>query len=148
MNFRLFLFIIVSFISCTSDHPKHGQIQEGFIETNGNYTWGVHRKKIIVKNLENSCKIFAITDERGKILYQQPLNKAFSDHHYWLFYADDKDNVYYYNSDYSEAGALIWNSELKIFDEKDFCSTLIHLPEQFKEELKNHETVANCISLK
>jgi hypothetical protein len=32
---------------------------------------------------ENASKIFAITDERGEILYQQPLNATFSDNHYW-----------------------------------------------------------------
>ncbi|HCN51615.1 MAG TPA: hypothetical protein DIT10_21445 [Chryseobacterium sp.] len=101
----------------------------------------------MVKNLENASKIFAITDERGEILYQQPLNATFSDNHYWLCYADDKDNLYYYNSDYSEGKALIWNSELQKYDEKNFCSTQIHLPEKFKDELKNKATLTDCMSL-
>jgi uncharacterized protein with ATP-grasp and redox domains len=57
-------------------------VKEGFITTNGIYAWGTE-KKIMVKNLENASKIFAITDERGEILYQQPLNATFSDNHYW-----------------------------------------------------------------
>lgn len=146
MKLSLLLFIMISLSRCSSERPEYDSIKDGLITTNGIYAWGT-QKKIIVKNLENSSKIFAITDGRGEILYQQPLNRTFSDHHYWLCYADDKDNVYYYNSDYTEAKALIWNPELKKYEEKDFCSIQIHLPEKFKDELKNKTNLTDCKSL-
>ncbi|GAA5102856.1 hypothetical protein GCM10023210_44220 [Chryseobacterium ginsengisoli] len=149
MRFILSLFTILSLTQCSSDNsPKHSFILEGFIKTNGSYSWGKTQKNIVVKNIENSCKIFAITDKRGRILYQQPLNVTFSDYHYWLCYADDKDNLYYYNSDYNEVKALIWNSELKKYDEVNFCSTKINLPSKFKDELKKDATLTDCLSLK
>ncbi|WP_185288462.1 hypothetical protein [Chryseobacterium lactis] len=147
MKFGLLFVTVISLSRCTSERPEYEFVKEGFITTNGIYAWGTE-KKIMVKNLENASKIFAITDERGKILYQQPLNATFSDNHYWLCYADDKENLYYYNSDYSEAKALIWNPELKKYEEKNFCSTQIHLPEKFKDELKNKATLTDCMSLK
>lgn len=147
MKFGVFLFTILTLTRCSSESPKRENIREGFITTNATYSWG-WKKNVIVKNIENSCKILAITDERGKVLYQQPINMTFSDHHYWLCYVDNKENLYYYNSDYDEAKALIWNAELKKYDEKNFCLTSINLPEKFRNELKNNATLSGCLSLK
>jgi len=148
MKFTLFLFVILSLTYCSSEKSKHNFIQEGFINTNATYSWGRTQRKIIVKNIENSCKVFAITNENGKILYQQPINMTFSDNHYWLCYVDDKENLYYYNSDYNDAKAIMWNSELNKYEEKYWCSTKINLPVEFKNELKDKATLSNCLSLK
>ncbi|MCU7618401.1 hypothetical protein NZ698_14465 [Chryseobacterium sp. PBS4-4] len=149
MKFILLLITILALTNCSSDHnSKFKSIDEGFIETTGTYLWGRTQKTIVVKKIENSCKIFAIIDKKGKVLYQQPMNVAFSDYHYWLCYVDDKENLYYYNSDYDEPKALIWNQELQKYDEKNFCSNKISLPKKFKTELSSKETLIDCLSLK
>lgn len=145
LTFVLIVFFVLT--GCSSEKPKYNYIHEGFITTNATYSWD-NEKKIIVKNLENSCKVFAITDKRGKILYQQPLNMTFSDYHYWLCYVDDKANLYYYNSDYSDTKAIMWNSELNAYEEKNWCLTEISLPAEFKNGLKDKTTLNNCLSLK
>lgn len=64
-------------------------------------------------------------------MYQQPLNIVFSDYHYWTLYADGNQNIYFYNADYSESKALIWNSELNKYNELDFCNPKVELPKDF-----------------
>ncbi|AWA31128.1 hypothetical protein HYN48_14080 [Flavobacterium magnum] len=103
---------------------------------------------VIVKRLENESFIFAITDRKRNILYQQSLVETFSELHYWLLYADDKQNIYYYNSDYSSQKALLFDAEKKEYNAIDFCTFEINLPKEFKKKLADDTNLGNCISLR
>lgn len=145
MRIVLFLILILQLSSCSKQSRGTEIIQKGFITESKTYYWG--NKNIIVKDIEDDSKIFAITNEKNKIIYQQPINIVFSNYHYWTMYADENQNVYFYNSDYSESKALIWNAKQNKYDEKNFCSEKINLPAEFINELKDKNTLKNCKSV-
>jgi len=145
MKRTIFLIFILILSSCEKQKKSDEVIQKGFITESKTYYWG--DKNIIVKDIEDNCKIFAITDKRNRIIYQQPLNIVFSDYHYWILYADDTQNIYFYNSDYSQSKALIWNSELNKYNELDFCNTKVDLPKDFIDKLKSKASLKNCKSI-
>lgn len=144
----LIICTILSLSRCSNKSPKIVSIKEGFITESGTYYWGRNDNIIIMKNIGDGEKIFAITTEKGKILYQQPINITFSDFHSWKLYVDDKQNAYFYNGDYYETSALIWNNTENKYNEINFCATKILLPSAFKKELLNPTSnFRNCKSL-
>ncbi|MDM1299003.1 hypothetical protein HXZ94_10895 [Empedobacter falsenii] len=147
---KCFIYLFLPFIfilSCnkkTQNNSSH--IQKGFISESGTYYWNLN-KKIVIKNIGDGGKIFAILDKLNNVIYQLPFNNTFSDYHYYSFYIDENQNAYYYNSDLDDYKALIWNNNLNKYDTiNDFCSNKISLPVEFKKEIQSH--VNNCESLK
>ena len=148
MKSLIILLAIFSITRCESQAKKTESIKSGFITESGLYYWGLNQN-VIVKNIGDGGKIFGITNENGKILYQQPINVTFSDYHSWTLYVDDKQNAYFYNGDYQESKALLWNNAEKKYDEIDFCKNEIKLPTVFKEKLLDPTSnFGNCKSLK
>ncbi|WP_234111059.1 hypothetical protein [Chryseobacterium sp. R2A-55] len=134
MKTLLIIFTILSITRCDNPSRKVESIKSGFITESGTYYWG-RNQNIIMKNIGDDEKIFAITTENGKILYQQPINITFSDYHKWTLYVDEKQNAYFYNGDYQETKALIWNKTENKFNEINFCQKSISLPADFKKKL-------------
>ena len=151
MMFKNIFFILISFSflylfnSCTRKNEyKSFHLQKGFISEPGTYYWN-SKKIIIIKNIDNAGKIFAVLDKKRNVIYQQPINRTFTNFHYHRLFIEG-NNLFYYNSDIGENIALIWNNDLSKYDTiKNFCSKKIHLPKELKEELKPH--LDNCISL-
>ena len=142
-NILVFL-IVISFARCNHDDkiPKN---HFGFIEKSGIYYLG-NWNTIVVKDIEDNSEIFAVKDINNEILFQQTLNETFSNYHYWKMYVDKEGNIYYYNGDYQDSKALIWNKNEKKYHTVNFCFTKIELPLEFKKEISEH--IDNCKSLK
>ena len=144
MKSIIFTLLLLIITSCRRQSEKIETIQDGFITETGIYYWG--NKTIILKNIDENSKILGIVNEKNKIIYQQPLNMVFNNSHYWTLYAEGNQNIYFYNSDYSESQALIWNSNENKYEEKDFCKVKMDLPIEFVKELKSKATLINCKS--
>lgn len=147
MKIFILFFTILSLTRCENQSKKIENIKSGFISDSGLYYWGLNQN-VILKNIGDGEKVFGITDEKGKILYQQPINVTFSDYHSWTLYVDDKQNAYFYNGDFQEAKALIWNKTEQKYYEIDFCQKKVLLPADFKKKLLNPTSnFKNCKSL-
>lgn len=148
MKNLIILLVISALTRCESQSKKNEFIKNAFITDVGTYSW-INNKSIIVKNIDDDSKIFGIADDKNRIIYQQPMNVVFSNYHKWILYADENENVYFYNGDYSETKALLWNTKSKKYDEVNFCATEIKLPIEFEKKLLDPTSnFGNCKSLK
>src|SRR4051812_22789762 len=146
----LIILVCLFFSSCGNSAPENFQIKSGFIFEPGIYHIFQPKfksKNIILKEFKDGSKIFAITDSMNKILFQQSINQTFSKYHYWCLFVDENANVWFYNSDYSSAKAIILNEKTKLYEMKDFCAEKLNLPVEFRKELELKNTFNNCKSL-
>ncbi|WP_055726138.1 hypothetical protein [Flavobacterium chungangense] len=136
MSFHI-LFLVL-FISCNNSELRSKNIKSGFLYDAGIYNIPGKNRNILIKELKDGSKIFAIRDHNNKILFQQSLNETFSANHYWLLYIDKDTNVWYYNSDYISHQAILFNKKTQKYEMKDFCTSKLHLPSEFKKEIETN----------
>lgn len=148
MRYKVLIFLSTLFLftTCNKNSQENSfHLKKGFILKPGIYYWNL-KNTIIVKNIDNTGKVFAVLDKKRNVIYQQPITHSFSDIHYYSMFVDEKRNIYYYNSDIGDQIALIWNNNLNKYDTiKNFCSQKISLPKEFREEIQPH--LSNCKSL-
>lgn len=149
---KIITVLLVSMIlnSCGNSQLESYSIKSGFISEPGIYNVSKPKFKsinIIIKEFTDKSRIFAIRDSKNKVLFQQNINEAFSNYHYWCLFVDKNANVWFYNSDYSSTNAIIFNEETKQYEIKDFCDVKLILPTEFKKELASKNTLENCKSI-
>lgn len=151
MTKYLYIVLTLCFLSCSNSEQKKYSIHGGFIVEAGLYKFidsNNLRRNVILKEFKDGSTIFAITDLKNKMLFQQNINLTFSKYHYWCLYVDNDVNIWYYNSDYSLTKAVIFNEETDSYEEKDFCELKLNLPIEFLERINKKATLENCKSLK
>lgn len=126
------------FLSCNNSQLTYKSIKSGFLYEAGIYSVLGKDRKILIKELKDGSKIFAITNRNQKILFQQSLNQTFSAYHYWTLYVDKNADIWYYNSDYMSHNGILFNKETQQYEMKDFCKLKLKLPIEFKTEIEDN----------
>ncbi|WJS96982.1 hypothetical protein NYQ10_11110 [Flavobacterium johnsoniae] len=122
-------------MSCNNYQLNYKSIKSGFLYEDGIYTIPGKDRNILIKELKDESKIFAIRNGKNKILFQQSLDETFSPYHYWVLYVDQNANVWYYNSDYMSYQTILFNQKTQQYEMKDLCRYKIQLPSEFKKEI-------------
>ncbi|KAF2330324.1 hypothetical protein [Flavobacterium ginsenosidimutans] len=131
------IILILLFVSCNNYQLSYKSIKSGFLYDDGIYTIPGKDRNILIKELKDGSKIFAIRNSKNKILFQQSLNETFSAYHYWVLYVDKNADIWYYNSDYFSSQAVLFNKETQQYEMKDLCRNKIQLPLEFKKEIES-----------
>jgi len=131
------IILILLFLSCNNYQLNYKSIKSGFLYEDGIYTIPGKDRNILIKELKDESKIFAIRNDKNKILFQQSLDETFSAYHYWVLYVDKNADVWYYNSDYFSSQAILFNKESQQYEMKDICKFKIELPIEFKKEIES-----------
>lgn len=131
------IILILLFVSCNNYQLSYKSIKSGFLYNDGIYTIPVKDRNILIKELKDGSKIFAIRNSKNKILFQQNLNQTFSAYHYWVLYVDKNADIWYYNSDYLSFQAVLFNKETQQYEIKDLCRNKIQLPLELKKEIES-----------
>jgi hypothetical protein len=129
-------FLIVFFyISCTNGEAPIQRIKSNsFIEEPGKYLLG--SKQLWLKEFTDGTLVFQVGDDLNRrVLYQQSMAKAFSKHHTWLMYVDDKENIWCYNGDLAEHTLLLWSDKSLSYSEKDYIKDNLAPPKAFRDKL-------------
>lgn len=131
------IILILLFVSCNNYQLSYKSIKSGFLYNDGIYTIPGKDRNILIKELKDGSKIFAIRNSKNKILFQQNLNQTFSAYHYWVLYVDKNADIWYYNSDYLSFQAVLFNKETQQYEIKDICKFKLELPIEFKKEIES-----------
>lgn len=107
--------------------------KDAFINAPGIYY--LNDISIIVKEFKDDTIIYGIFDYYNKPLYQRNINNSISNHMKWTIYIDEKNNIWFYNSDYQETNVFIHDTPKGIFLDK--ANNLPVLPKKLLNFIKN-----------
>ncbi|WP_042720374.1 hypothetical protein [Flavobacterium sp. B17] len=133
----LYYILIFCLVGCGKDDSNkinyitHNNV---FINKSGEYYYKDY--KILVKEFNNETLIYGVFGLlRNQCIYQQNLTATFSDYSKWTLYIDDKDSIWFYNSDRDEITVLYYKDKQLIYEfHKDKLPTI---PKQLKEFIKS-----------
>ncbi|WP_261512641.1 hypothetical protein [Chryseobacterium paludis] len=111
-----FILIVVSLfllISCeknsnfTRDNKNSGVFikKNTFINSPGLY-YG-RDISIVVKEFKDGTIVYGIFDINNDLLYQRNINNSISNHMKWTIYADNNNQIWFYNADYQETNVFV-----------------------------------------
>ncbi len=105
-----------------------------FINKVGTY---YYRDYIIrIKQFKDGSLIYGVFGGvRNECLYQQNLEQTFSNYSKWTFYIDDKDKIWFYNSDRNETSVIYNNGKEIIFE--NHKNKLPSIPEELVGFIKS-----------
>jgi hypothetical protein len=137
---KKYLLICLIYFFLTSCREEVNQIQfskGGMITKKGIYL--CRKITILVKSFEDGSLVYAVTDKRNKIIYQQSIYLSFSDSQFWRIYVDKNSNVWFYSSDIQESNVLVKDSKSNEYIIKNFCEEVLTIPKELLKELSNKD---------
>ncbi|MFC7772472.1 hypothetical protein [Flavobacterium sp. GCM10027622] len=144
----LYLLVLLSLVSCRYSEKPIQSIRSGFVEEPGRYFMFKNFNYLHLKECVDGSLFFGITNRKGKLVYQQSMNRMFSNYHYWSLYVDKEGNIWTYNSDLSTTEVVVFDAETQQYTVTDYCTTKLPLPKEFEKEMKTHNALKNCASLR
>ncbi|WP_428232719.1 hypothetical protein [Flavobacterium sp.] len=132
---KALLMVLVFICSCCKNDNNQFIKDNEFISQPGNY---YHKSiKIIVKEFKDGSLIYGIADLRNNIIYQQDINKSFSNNSRWVLYIDKKDNIWFHTSDLQLTSVLLkGNLKYDYTYKRIYGNNTMPIPNEFKMNLK------------
>lgn len=144
----LYLLLLLSLVSCRYSEKPMETIRSGFIEEAGSYLMFKNFNYLHLKECVDGSLFFGITNRKGKLLYQQSMNRMFSNYHYWNLYVDREGNIWTYNSDLDTTEVVAFDAETQQYTVTDYCKTQLALPKEFANAMQSHNALDNCASVR
>ncbi|GAB1856714.1 hypothetical protein MHTCC0001_15500 [Flavobacteriaceae bacterium MHTCC 0001] len=144
---RYFFITIILLVSCKNNNDKIYNITpDHIISMPGIYY--VKNYKISVKEFKNGSLVFAISDKKNKLYFQQSILESFNKLSLWGLYVDENDNLWFFNSDYNKTDVWIRNDDSSTgYEKKNFCKEQLALPARFEFYLLE-STEKVCVDFK
>jgi hypothetical protein len=144
----LYLLLLLSLVSCRYSEKPMETIHSGFIEEAGRYNMFKNNNRILIKECVDGSLFFGVTNRKGKLVYQQSMNRMFSNYHYWNLYVDREGNIWTYNSDLGTTEVVLFDAETQQYTVTDYCKTQLALPKEFANAMQSHNALDNCASVR
>lgn len=121
------IMIVFFFFSCKNESDIK-ELKDGFVTEAGKYYIGNNEFELF--QVVNGSLIFAMQDSAKSLLFQRGIGNPFSSFQKWVLFFDNKNNLWFYNSDYAET--YVWIKEKDgEYTCHDFCKENLPLPTEF-----------------
>ena len=130
----LFILVLLVLASCGKSDEGISLKHDNFITEPGTYYFS--GKQLKLKEFTDGSLTFGVSlSGTNKVLYEHSMFKAFSKYQFWRLYVDDKDNIWFYDSDYHEAIVLVWDDTNGKHVQQDFMKEKENAPKAFADAI-------------